>query len=594
MLKKVFYGLLSLLLVILILEHFFMSAVFHSAFQQLSGRKTSPSTYERVESSNSEDHAPEGNDEEDDYTLKLKNIEHVPNVYKKAIKELRELDSSPGFSPQASEIRTYLDWLFSVPWGKNDETSVDLEKAKKILDRDHKGLEKVKEHILEYLAVKKRVPNGKAPIICFTGPPGVGKTTLAKSIAEATGRKFVRISLGGVGDESNIRGFLRTYIASKPGEIVKALIEANSSNPVILLDEIDKLGSDGHRGNPAAALLEVLDPSQNKTFKDHYLDMGVDLSQVIFIATSNSMDIPPALMDRLEIIEVPSYTQEEKVGIAKEHLLPKQLKENGIQAGEFAVSDDTIRKLIKEYTMEAGVRQLDRAIANLCRKALKSFYDGKSKTVSLTPESLVDYLGKPLVHDQKAMKKDIVGATHGLAWSPVGGSIATFEAVLIPGEGRLVKTGNLGEMSQESIMAAMTVAKSMLPSYGIKSNFLDDKDMHIHAAGGGKKDGPSAGITITTAMVSAITNIPVNKDVCMTGEINLHGDVLPIGGLKEKLIAAHNLGLKIAIIPMDNASDLDEVPQNVKDEMKIYTVSHIREVLKIALAKSGRNDVDAS
>lgn len=589
MLKKIFYGLLCFLLFVLITEHFLMSSMYSAAFHQLQSKKVS--AYERVDSGGVKGYGGDMEEEtsivEDDenYDKKIKALENIPAVHKKALKELRELDYNPPMSPQSAEIRNYLDWLFSVPWQKNDDTNIDIEKAKKILDREHQGLNKVKEHILEYLAVQKRVPNGKAPIICFTGPPGVGKTTLAKSIAEATGRKFVRIPLGGVRDEANIRGFLRTYIASKPGEIVKALKEAGSSNPLILLDEIDKMGSDGHHGNPAAALLEVLDPSQNSSFKDHFLELGVDLSQVMFIATSNSMDIPDALRDRLEIIEVPSYTLEEKILIANKCLLPKALKENGLKSDEFQISDETLRQLIKGYTMEAGVRQLNRSIGTLCRKAVKSFYEGKTKMVNIKPEDLVGYLGNPLIPEQKALKKDTIGSVHGLAWSPVGGSTSVFEAILVPGEGKLVKTGNLGEISQESIMAAMTVAKSVLSTYGVKAGFLDDKDIHIHAAGAGKKDGPSAGITITTAIVSAITNIPVSKDVCMTGEINLHGDVLPIGGLKEKLIAAHSLGLKTAIIPMDNKADLDEVPQNVKDEMRIYPVSHIQEVLKIALVK---------
>lgn len=567
--KKVLYVLLSILLFALILEHFMMVSLYTAAYNHVG---------------NSNNFAAEKMDPvEDEYTAKLEAVENIPHVYEKALKELRELDSNPGMTPQAAEIKNYLDWLFDFPWLKKDKISVDLAKAQKILDRDHQGLLKVKEHILEYLAVQKRVPNGKAPILCFVGPPGVGKTTLAKSIAEATGRKFVRISLGGVRDEANIRGFLRTYTASKPGEIVKALKEAGTHNPVILLDEIDKLALDNAHGNPAAALLEVLDPAQNKTFKDHYLEIGIDLSQVMFIATANSYEIPDALLDRLEIIEVGSYTTEEKLTIAMQNLLPKQLKENGLSNDEFSISEETIRLLIKDYTMEAGVRQLDRAIANLCRKALKEFDDGKSRSATITPQNLEKYLGKKLIPENKTLKQNTIGATHGLSYSSVGGGVHVFEAVVLAGNGNVEKTGNLGEISQESIMAAMTVAKNIMPSYKIDPRYMDDKDIHIHAPAGGKKDGPSAGITITTSIISAITKKPVNKDVCMTGEISLHGDVLPIGGLKEKLIAAHSAGLKIAVIPADNISSLDEVPQKVKDEMKIYPVSHISEVLKIAL-----------
>lgn len=569
--KKLLYALLGVLLFVLIIEHFLMSSMYSAVFRQLSVGSTG--------SFSSDMQAPQ-----DEYDKKLADLAAMPVVYEKAIKELRELDANPGMSPQASEIRNYLDWLFSIPWLKKDVTSVDLVKARQILDRDHKGLDKVKEHILEYLAVQKRVPNGKAPIICFVGPPGVGKTTLAKSIAEATGRKFVRISLGGVRDEASIRGFLRTYTASKPGEIVKALKEAGTSNPVILLDEIDKLVLDGSHGDPAAALLEVLDPAQNTKFKDHFMEIGIDLSKVMFIATANNHEsIPGPLWDRLEPIELSSYTLEEKMDIAKTTLIPKQLKENGLVGKELAISDDAIRQLIKEYTMEAGVRQLDRAVATLCRKAIKEFDDGKSLAIDLQPASLEKYLGKAKVPEAKALKVNTVGATQGLAWSPVGGGILTLEAVIVPGDGQIVKTGNLGETSQESIMAALTVAKKLLPHYKMDPRYLDDKNIHIHSPAGGKKDGPSAGITITTSIISAITNTPVDKDVCMTGEISLHGDVMPIGGLKEKLIAAHSAGLKIAIIPADNISSLEDVPQQVKDEMEIIPVKHISEVLKIAL-----------
>ncbi len=575
--KKVFYGLMCFLIFILILEHFFISSLITSTYNRMNNASYGAGDH-------SQGMGPLAPD--DDYSEKLDALKKLPVVYDKAKKELRELDASNPMSPESSQIRNYLDWLFSMPWLKTDKTIIDLEKAKKILDRDHQGLKKAKDHILEYLAVQKRVPNGKAPILCFAGPPGVGKTTLAKSIAEATGRKFVRISLGGVRDEGNIRGFLRTYIGAKPGDIVKALKEAGTSNPVILLDEIDKLGIGGHHGDPAAALLEVLDPSQNSSFKDHFLEIGIDLSKVMFIATANNLEnVPHALMDRLEIVEVTSYTLEEKLAIAKNNLIPKQLKENGLKADEFEISDDAIKKLIQEYTMEAGVRQLDRAIGTLCRKVIREIDDGKTAPANLTPESLEPYLGQRLVPRTQKLQANTVGVTQGLAWSAVGGGVTAFEAAIVPGTGKIHKTGNLGEISQESIMAALTVARKMMPDYKIGHRFLEDKDIHVHAPAGGKKDGPSAGITIATSIISAITNIPVNKDVCMTGEINLHGDVLPIGGLKEKLIAAHSIGLKIAVIPFANESDLKEVPQSVKDDMQIIPVKHITEVLKVALVK---------
>jgi ATP-dependent Lon protease len=576
--RNVFYVLLSILLFVLILEHFFMSSLLTAAYRQVSsmGQSTTASI------SQSSSDLPQ----EDDYDKKLAKLKSLPKVYDKAAKELRELDSNPGMSPQASEIRNYLDWLFSLPWLKKDKTDVDLEKAKKILDRDHQGLEKAKEHILEYLAVQKRVPNGKAPVLCFVGPPGVGKTTLAKSIAEATGRKFVRVSLGGVREEASIRGFMRTYVGSKPGKIIEALKEAGTSNPVILLDELDKVGMNNHHGDPAAALLEVLDPAQNKDFKDHFLEIGVDLSQVMFICTSNSLEMHPALRDRLEIVELSSYTQEEKLNIAKKNLIPKEIKENGLKENELSITDDAVKHLINEYTLEAGVRQLDRMIGTLCRKAIKEFYDGKSQSVSITPESLEKYLGHAKVPEEKLRKEHTVGMTTGLAWTSVGGRLLPLEAMITPGNGKVLKTGNFGKVQQESITTALTVVKTMLPAYGVNPNFLDKHDLHIHAPNAGvKKDGPSAGITTVTSIISAITNIPVSRDVCMTGEITLNGQVMPIGGLKEKLIAAHTAGVKTALIPIDNVGDLEEVPQQVKDEMNIIPVKHISEVLKVALLK---------
>ncbi len=582
MLKKVFYGLLSMLLFVLILEHFAMSSLISAAYQQVAHMHSHDGRHAGEHFA-----GPNGTDgDSDDYGAKLEALSALPKVYKKAEKELRELEATQGMSPQAAEIKNYLEWLFSIPWLKSDKTVVDLKKAKEILDRDHQGLTKAKERILEYLAVLKRAPKGgKAPVLCFVGPPGVGKTTLGKSIAEAMGRKFVRVSLGGVSDEASIRGFMRTYMSSKPGKIIEALKEAGTSNPVILLDEVEKLGKQSHHGDPSAALLEVLDPSQNKEFKDHYLELGVDLSEVTFIATANSLDMHEALLDRMEIVQLPGYTPEEKLSIAKEHLVSKKMKENGLKEGEFSVSDDAIKQLISDYTMEAGVRQLDRAIDTLCRKVVKESYEGERPSPEIKPEALHGYLGNPPVPGTRVLTVNTVGVTQGLAWSPVGGGVLQLEAVILPGDGKIVKTGNLGEISQESIMAALTVAKKMLPEYKLDPRFLKDKDIHIHSPAGGKKDGPSAGITITTSIVSAITNIPVNKDVCMTGEINLHGDVLPIGGLKEKLIGAYSAGLKIAVIPADNQKDLEDVPQQVKDAMKIIPAKHISEVLKVALVR---------
>ncbi len=523
-------------------------------------------------------------DPEDDYYTQLELLEEIKPVYNKGKRELMALESMCGKSPDAAEIRRYLEWFFSVPWMKKDKSEIDLNHSKQILDRDHHGLGKAKDHILEYLAVQKRVPNSKAPIICFVGPPGVGKTTLAKSIAEATGRKFVRVSLGGVHDEGNIRGWPRSYIGSRPGEIVKALKEAGVMNPVILLDEIDKVGNANWAGDPAAALLEVLDPSQNGNFKDHFIEVGIDLSQVMFIATANSLeDLPRPLLDRLEIIELSSYTHEEKMAIAKTKLLPKQFKENGIQTQEFEITDEALMRLINEYTLESGVRELERSIGTLCRKTVKEISEGGSKSVSVKAESLEKYLGQPPVPQMKVLKENTIGKVNGLFWSSVGGGVMTLEALVLPGKGKIIRTGNIGNLSQDSIMAALTAVKNLLPDYKLDSRILDDKNIHIHFPGATKSDGPSAGIAIATAIMSTITQKPVRKDVCMTGEIGLLGDVLPIGGLKEKLVAAHRLGLKVAIISSDNVSDLEDVPEQVKKEMNIIPVKHISEVLKAAL-----------
>ncbi len=565
---------LSIVMLIVLIFLAFMAIGTYDEMTSIDGDQPSDNSY-AVEN-------PKG-----EYEKKLKDLKSLPAVHKKAKSELNELNTGYGQASEQAEIKKYLNWLFSIPWLTIDKTEIDLAKTKEILDREHQGMERIKQHILEYLAVQKRVPNSKAPILCFVGPPGVGKTTIAKSIAEATGRKFVRIPLGGIRDEANIRGHMRTYIGSKPGDIIKALKEAGSMNPVILLDEIDKVGAGGGwTGDPSAALLEVLDPAQNSDFKDHYIELGVDLSKVMFIATANDLDaIPLPLLDRLEIIELSSYTADEKLVIAKTKLIPKQMIENGLSAKEFEITDEAIKQLIDGYTVEAGVRQLNRAIGTLCRKAVTEISKGKTDHINVTPEVLLKLLGTPMILKDKPLQNDAVGLAQGLAWSPIGGSVTAIEALVLPGNGKIMMTGNLGEMSQESITAALSVARKLLPDYNMDPLFLDKKDVHVHAPTAVKKDGNSAGITITTAIISAITNKPIRKDVCMTGEINLHGDVLPIGGLKEKLIGAHRLGLKIAIIPEGNIPNLEDVPQKVKDELQIIPVKNISEVLKIALVK---------
>lgn len=566
--KKLAYGLLALLIVVLLIEHLYMSAVFNMAFRDMTTSVGDEQSY-----------VPDD--------PRLEKLSDSPQALNKAMKEIRELEAMPAMSPQAAEVRNYLDWLLDLPWSQHDEAVIDLKKARQVLDKEHFGLEKVKDHIIEYLAVQKRVPNGKAPILCFVGPPGVGKTTLAKSIAEATGRKFVRVSLGGVRDEAAIRGFLRTYTSSKPGKIVQAMKEVGTNNPVMLLDEIDKMTSDVH-GDPSAALLEVLDPAQNNKFQDHYLETPYDLSHVMFIATANNIgEIPGPLLDRMEVIELSSYTLQEKMAIAKDHLLPKQMKENGLSKLEFSITDEAIEQLITNYTMESGVRQLDRIIGNVARKVVTNITEDKVKSVNFTPDMIEPYLGPSQMAELKPVSKDTVGITNGLAWTPVGGRLLPIEAIVIPGEGKVIQTGNLGQVQQESITAAMTVVKTLMTSYGLKADMLKDKDIHIHAPEAAiKKDGPSAGVTIVTSIISALTNKPVRKDVAMTGEITLNGRVLPIGGLKEKLLAAHRAGMKTVLIPKDNAPHLEEVPEKVKAELEIIPVDNIREVLKHALGTS--------
>jgi ATP-dependent Lon protease len=502
----------------------------------------------------------------------------------KASAELNKLKMMSPMSSEASVVRTYLDWMVNVPWKKRSRIQSDLKRAEEILESDHYGLKEVKERVLEYLAVQHRVKKLKGPILCFVGPPGVGKTSLGESIARATGRKFVRMALGGVRDEAEIRGHRRTYIGSLPGKVVQKMAKVGVKNPLILLDEVDKMGMD-HRGDPASALLEVLDPEQNHNFNDHYLEVDYDLSDVMFICTSNSMNIPGPLLDRMEVIRLPGYTEDEKLNIASRYLIPKQRENNGLTANELVFDDASILTLIRHYTREAGVRGLEREIARVCRKVVKEkslAKDGVPQTI--TPADLEKYAGVQKFDYGKAEDNDAIGQVNGLAWTQVGGELLTIEAVSIPGKGKVIMTGSLGDIMQESIQAALTVVRSRSASLGIDENFQEHKDLHVHVPEGATpKDGPSAGIGMCTALVSVLTGIPVRKDVAMTGEITLRGQVLPIGGLKEKLLAAHRGNIKTVIIPMENERDLKEIPDNIKADLQIKPVKWIDEVLQIAL-----------
>ncbi|MNO74052.1 Lon protease [compost metagenome] len=486
-------------------------------------------------------------------------------------------------SAEATVVRSYLDWLVQVPWKAQSKVRLDLAKAEEILDADHYGLEEVKERILEYLAVQKRVKKIRGPVLCLVGPPGVGKTSLAESIAAATNRKFVRMALGGVRDEAEIRGHRRTYIGSMPGRLIQKMTKVGVRNPLFLLDEIDKMGSD-MRGDPASALLEVLDPEQNHNFNDHYLEVDYDLSDVMFLCTSNSMNIPPALLDRMEVIRLPGYTEDEKINIAVKYLVPKQVKANGLKKDELEVDVSAIRDIIRFYTREAGVRGLERQIAKVCRKVVKEHTGQKQVKVKVASEQLEHLLGVRKFRYGLAEQQDQIGQVTGLAWTQVGGELLTIEAVVIPGKGQLIKTGSLGDVMVESITAAQTVVRSRARSLGIAADFHEKHDVHIHMPEGATpKDGPSAGIGMCTALVSALTQIPVRADVAMTGEITLRGQVLAIGGLKEKLLAAHRGGIKTVIIPEENVRDLKEIPENIKQDLQIKPVKWIDEVLQIAL-----------
>jgi len=517
-------------------------------------------------------------------------------VRQKADTELNKLKMMSPMSAEATVVRNYIDWLVQVPWKKKSKVRNDLGRAQTVLDEDHYGLEKVKERILEYLAVQQRVKKLKGPILCLVGPPGVGKTSLGRSIARATNRKFTRMSLGGVRDEAEIRGHRRTYIGSLPGKIIQNLSKVGVRNPLFLLDEIDKMAMD-FRGDPASALLEVLDPEQNNSFGDHYLEVDYDLSDVMFVATSNSMNIPGPLLDRMEVIRIPGYTEDEKTNIAKNYLIPKQMKSNGVKDDELGISDAAIRDIVRHYTREAGVRNLEREISKVCRKVVKDeLLASKKKKINVTPKNLEKYLGVHRFRYGLAEEHDQVGQVTGLAWTEVGGELLTIESAVVPGKGKTVFTGSLGDVMRESIQAAMTVVRSRAEVLGIESDFYEKKDIHIHVPEGATpKDGPSAGIGMCTALVSALTDIPVCANVAMTGEITLRGEVLPIGGLKEKLLAAHRGGITTVVIPKDNEKDLVEIPKNIKDKLEIHPVQWIDEVLEIALqhkperAKSGKS-----
>lgn len=504
----------------------------------------------------------------------------------KAASELKKFKSMNQNSAEASVIRNYLDWLTSIPWKKKSKIIKDLKAAEKVLDLDHHGLKKVKERILEYLAVQKRVGKMKSQILCLVGPPGVGKTSLGQSIAKATGREYVRMALGGIRDEAEIRGHRRTYIGAMPGRIIQGLKKIKVSNPLFLLDEIDKMASD-FRGDPASALLEVLDPEQNNTFNDHYMEVDYDLSDVMFITTANTLNMPQPLLDRMEIIHLSGYTEDEKIEIALNHLLPKQMKNHGLKENEFSVTPEVITAIIRYYTRESGVRSLERELSKLCRKAVREIEEqSKNKEIKITEKNYERYLGIKKFNFGVAEEENQIGIATGLAWTSVGGEMLSIEAITMHGKGNIKITGKLGEVMQESIQAALSYVKNRAVSLGIKPTFFDAKDIHVHVPEGGiPKDGPSAGITMTTAIISTITGIPIHKDVAMTGEVTLRGRVLPIGGLKEKLLAAHRGGIKTIIIPAENKKDLEDIPENIKKGLKIFPVSTVNEVLKIALTK---------
>jgi len=528
----------------------------------------------------------DGKDECAELESKIKELKMSKEASEKCLAELKKLRSMSPMSAEATVIRNYLDWMLAIPWQKRSKTRRNIKEAQKVLDVDHYGLEKVKERILEYLAVQQRQGKLKGPILCLVGPPGVGKTSLGKSIARATGRNFVRMSLGGVRDESEIRGHRRTYIGSMPGKIVQGMKKAKASNPLFLLDEVDKLGSDW-RGDPSSALLEVLDPEQNNTFNDHYLEVDYDLSDVMFVCTANSLKMPQPLLDRMEVIRLAGYTEDEKIEIAQRHLVAKMVKEHGLKKTEFSVSEDALRDIIRYYTREAGVRNLEREIATLARKAIKEILvKTGTKSIHITRRNLEKYLGVKKCRFGEVEAEDLVGVTTGLAWTEVGGELLSIEAVALPGKGKITITGKLGDVMRESVQAAESYVKARAAQFGIRRNVLEKRDIHVHVPEGATpKDGPSAGVAMVTSIVSVLTGIPIHKDVCMTGEITLRGRVLPIGGLKEKLLAALRGGLTTVCIPKENEKDLAEIPDNVKKGMKIIFINTVDEVLKVALTQ---------
>jgi ATP-dependent Lon protease len=525
----------------------------------------------------------DGKDENAELEARIKKTKLSKEARDKATQELKKLKTMSPMSAEATVVRNYLDWMLSIPWKKRSKIRNDVSAAEKVLEADHYGLEKVKERIIEYLAVQARSPKVRGPILCLVGPPGVGKTSLGKSVARATGRNFVRMSLGGVRDEAEIRGHRRTYIGSMPGKVIQGMKKAKTSNPLFLLDEVDKLGADW-RGDPSSALLEVLDPEQNSTFQDHYLEVDYDLSDVMFVTTANSLRMPQPLMDRMEIIRIPGYTEDEKVEIAKRHLIAKQSEAHGLKQTEWHISDDALRDLIRYYTREAGVRNMEREIANLARKAVKELVTKKTKKVAITRKNVERYAGVRRFRFGETEAEDMVGVVTALAWTEVGGEIMTIESVLLPGKGNVKQTGKLGDVMQESVSAALSYVRSRSAKFGIKPTLFDRRDIHVHVPEGATpKDGPSAGIAMATSIVSVLTGIPVRRDVAMTGEITLRGRVLPIGGLKEKLLAALRAGITTVFIPKENEKDLAEIPDNVKKNLKLVPVSDVDEVIAQAL-----------
>ncbi len=522
---------------------------------------------------------------------KLEKLKMPKEAREEVEKQIKKLERMHPDSAETAVVRNYLEWMLELPWNKNTKDNLDINRAKIILDEDHYSLEKVKERILEILSVKKLNKKMKGPILCFVGPPGVGKTSLGKSIARALGRKFVRMSIGGIRDEAEIRGHRRTYVGALPGRIIQGLRQVNSNNPVFMLDEVDKIGAD-YRGDPSSALLEVLDPEQNYSFRDHYLGVPFDLSKVMFITTANILDtIHPAFLDRMEVIHLPGYTEEEKLEIAKRHLLPKQIKENGLKSQDIIISDGAIKKVISQYTREAGVRNLERQLASLCRKVAKNIAEGKKGPFKITEANLHKFLGPPKLFKDQLLERSQIGVATGLAWTATGGDIIFVETTIMKGKGALILTGSLGDVMKESAQAALSYAKAHASEFGIDENFFTDKDIHLHIPEGAiPKDGPSAGITIAVSMISAFSGVPVRRDVAMTGEITLRGSILPVGGIKEKVLAARRVGIKEIILPEENSKDLEDIPANIRKEMKFMLVREIKEAFGFALLREEKKE----